>query len=59
MVARVLIREIISRHGAPRKIITDRGLQFISKVFREVTELIQLKHFPSTAYHPQTDEQTE
>jgi hypothetical protein len=58
-IARVLIREIISRHGAPRRIITDRGSQFMSKVFREVTELIQMKHSPSTAYHPQTDGQTE
>ena len=58
-VAKVLVKNIIARHGAPERMITNRGTQFMSQVFREVTELVQLKHSPSTAYHPQTDGQTE
>ena len=58
-VARILVREIIARHGAPERIITDRGSQFMAKVFCEIAEVVQTKHSPTTAYHPQTDGQTE
>jgi transposase InsO family protein len=58
-VARVYVNEIIMRHGAPSRIITDRGDQFIADVFREVTELLNTKHSMTTAYHPQTDRQAE
>ena len=59
MVARVLVTEIFCRHGAPERIITDRGSQFMADVFREVTKLLGIKHSPTTAYHPQSDGQAE
>ena len=52
-------RKIIIRHGVPERIITDRGSQFMAKVFREIVKMVQIKHLPTTAYHPQTDGQIE
>ena len=56
---RIIATEIFPRHGAPERIITDRGQDFMSDVYREVTELLHTKHSPTTPYHPQTDGQCE
>ena len=57
--AQIFHEKIYSRYGVPRKIISDRGTQFSSKVFQELCRLLQIKSAMSTAYHPQTDGQTE
>ena len=55
-----LFRDHIWRlHGLPEKIISDRGTQFVSKFMRELNRLLGIKTSASTAYHPQTDGQTE
>ena len=46
-------------HGMPRKFISDRGPQFESAFSREIYRLLGITANPSTAYHPQTDGQTE
>ena len=58
-IARIIVVKIMSRHGAPERIITDRGQDFMADVYRQVTEMINTKHSPTTPYHPQTDGQTE
>ena len=45
--------------GLPTRIISDRGPQFLAKVFQELTRLTGIKSSMSTAYHPQTDGGTE
>ena len=50
---------VFSEHGIPKKVISDRGPQFISKFMKELYETMGIKGNPSTAYHPQTDGQTE
>ena len=47
------------RFGLPRKIISDRGPQFASKFTRELCRTLGIEQNLSTAYHPQTDGQTE
>lgn len=47
------------RFGLPEVMISDRGPQFASKVMQELTKLLGIKSKLSTAYHPQTDGQTE
>ena len=42
----------VSRFGAPRFIITDRGSQFESILFRAFTQLIGCQRTRTTAYHP-------
>jgi hypothetical protein len=57
--AKIIATQIFPRHGAPERIITDRGPDFMSDVYRQVTELLRMKHSPTTPYHPQTDGQVE
>ena len=52
-------RDLYKRFGLPSRIISDRGPQFASKVFQELTKLLGVKSSMSTAYHPQTDGGTE
>lgn len=46
-------------HGLPRKVISDRGPQFVSQFIINLFTLLGIKANRSTAYHPQTDGQTE
>ena len=36
VIARLLVDEIISRHGAPRVLLSDRGTNFLSKIAEEI-----------------------
>lgn len=51
--------QIFRLHGIPRKFIHDRGPQFESRFMRDLYKLLGIEANPSTAYHPQTDGQTE
>jgi transposase InsO family protein len=57
--AQLFISHIWKRFGLPDTIISDRGPQFASKVFQETCKLLKIDHRMSTAYHPQTDGETE
>ena len=48
-----------SKHGLPRKVISNRGPQFVAQFMLDLHKLIGIQANPSTAYHPQTDGQTE
>jgi hypothetical protein len=52
-------REIFRLHGLPEKIVSDRGPQFVAKFMREMARLLGIQLAHSTAYHPQTDGNTE
>ena len=58
-VARLFRDHVWRNHGLPDQIISDRGSQFISKFTQELNRLLGIRTTPSTAYHPQTDGQTE
>jgi len=53
------MREIFRLHGLPRDIITDRGSIFTSDLWKETTKKLGIARRLSTAFHPQTDGQTE
>ena len=57
--ATMFVKEIVRLHGMPKTIVSDRGSTFMSKFWERTCELwgVHLKH--STAYHPQTDGQTD
>src|SRR5882757_9484681 len=56
----VLFRNhIFKRFSLPQKVTSDRGPQFVSEFMRELSKLLGIKGTPSTAWHPQTDGQTE
>jgi transposase InsO family protein len=46
-------------HGVPKKIVSDRGTQFTSRFWEKIHEEMDTKLNFSSAYHPQTDGQTE
>ena len=46
-------------HGLPESIISDRGPQFVAELTKELNEMLGISTKLSTAYHPQTDGQTE
>ncbi len=50
---------IVCLHGVPKRIISDRGTQFTSHFWEKVHEALGSYLAFSTAYHPQTDGQTE
>ncbi|KAD3066571.1 hypothetical protein E3N88_34451 [Mikania micrantha] len=57
--AEIYVREIVSRHGVPVTIISDRDTRFTSRFWRNFQEELGTKLLLSTAYHPQTDGQSE
>ena len=57
--ARIMRDRVFRDHGLPRKVISDRGPQFVSGFMKELYRLLGIEGNPSTAYHPQTDGQTE
>jgi hypothetical protein len=58
-VARLFRDHVWRHHGLPEEVISDRGSTFVSKFMRELYRLLGIKIAASTAYHPQTDGQTE
>ncbi len=54
-VALVLRREILTRWGVPDFILSDRGTQFVSSLFRELCQKWSIKPKLTTSYHPQTN----
>ena len=57
--AELVYEHILKLHGLPRQIISDRGTQFASALFKEFCKKLGIRASMSTAYHPQTDGQTE
>ena len=55
IIARLLIDEIISRHRAPRVLLSDRGTNLLSKVVAEVCKIFQIQKVNTSSYHPKTD----
>ena len=51
--------QIWKLYGVPRTILSDQRPQFMSKFMEEFTKVLGTKRKLFTAYHPQTDGQTE
>ena len=57
--ADLYLKHIFKSHGLPADIVSDQGSQFVSTFTRRLLDLVEVKGNRSTAYHPQSDGQTE
>jgi IS30 family transposase len=57
--AELYVDNILNLHGAPRSIVSDRGTQFTAQFWKSLHASMGTELNYSTAFHPQTDGQTE
>jgi transposase InsO family protein len=58
-IAQTFMDNIVKLHGLPNSIVTDRDTVFLSAFWKELFKLYKVNLQFSTAYHPQSDGQTE
>ena len=58
-IADSLVVKIILQHGAPFRLLSDRGRAFMSKIVGGIQKCLGIERVNTTAYHPQTDGLTE
>ena len=56
---RYYVREIVRLHGVPASIVSDRDARFTSRFWQSFQEAMGTELQMSSAYHPQTDGQSE
>lgn len=54
-IARLLVENVVTRHGVPNELLSDRGTNFLSKLMAEVYRLLGVKKVNTTAYIPPPD----
>jgi len=56
--ARLFQNNVWKLHGLPKSVVSDRGPQFVAELTKELNRMLGIKTKLSTAFHPQTNEQT-
>jgi hypothetical protein len=57
--AGIYIARVLCLHGVPKMIISDRGSQFVARFWEQLHVSLRTHLIHSSAYHPQTNGQTE
>lgn len=55
----IYVREIVARHGVPVSVVSDRDVRFTSRFWKRFHDEMGTRLHFSTAFHPQTDGQSE
>ena len=58
-VARVLVEQLFTRFGVPKRILTDLGAEFQGQLFTELCKRFEIDQVRTTAYEPRTNGQVE
>lgn len=58
-VARLFVENVVKLHGLPKSIVSDRDKNFTSIFWQTICQMWGIQQKMSTAFHPQTDGQTE
>ncbi|KHJ98185.1 integrase core domain protein, partial [Oesophagostomum dentatum] len=58
-IAKALVNDVVCKFGVPEQLVSDRGSNYTSELFREVSEILGTKHTLTTAYHHQANGQVE
>ena len=58
-VEEIFIRRFYRQHGLPAVIISDRGRQFVSILWKKICKIFNIERRLSTIYHPQINKTTE
>ena len=58
-VAKVFLNSVFKLHGLPNRIVSDRGSVFMGAFWKDLFAFIGVELLYSTAYHPETDGQSE
>ena len=54
-IARLLVDNVMCRHGVPGGLLSDRGANLLSRLFTDVCKLLGMQKINTTAYRPQGD----
>ena len=57
--AKLYFKQVFPHYGVPKKIISDRDPRLTSQLAKDICTEIGIQQNVSTAYHPQTDGQSE
>nr|GEY15498.1 reverse transcriptase domain-containing protein [Tanacetum cinerariifolium] len=57
--ARIYLKEVVTRHRIPVSIISDRDPRFAANFWRSLQNALGTRLDMSTSYHPKTDDQSE
>jgi transposase InsO family protein len=57
--AEIYVARVLCLHGVPKTIISDWGSQFVARFWEQLHASLRTHLIHSSAYHPQTDGQTE
>ena len=54
-IAKVLVNEIITRHSAPKELLSDQGQNFLSKIVKAVCDYFKINKINTTPFNPKCD----
>lgn len=58
-IADAFIEQVVTKHGVPKQLLTDRGTNFLSELMKELYSRLGIHKLNTSPYHPQGDGQAE